>query len=702
MCGITGAVWWDAAKAVDVATLHRMRERLVYRGPDDAGEFFSPFPLMTDGTTAAPPPGGVALGHRRLAIIDRDGGRQPLSNEDGSVWVVFNGEIYNHHTLRRELTEHGHRLTTRCDTEVLVHLYEEYGVRFPERLHGMFALAIVDLRRGRVVLARDRLGEKPLVYCAESGRIVFASEMKSLFEVPGIPLEISPEAVDLFLTYQYVPHPATIYAGIRKLAPGEVLVLERPTDDSNLAVSGYTTRTFRYWNPDFTAEIHGRRESDWIERIRTTVTDAVRERLESDVPLGTFLSGGVDSTIIAGLVRQLAGMRVRTFSIGFPEPEYDETRYAREVAEFLDTDHTELRVEPDAVAVLPRLVDHYDEPFADSSAVPTWYVSEITRRHVTVALTGDGGDELFGGYQRYRAAQLGGWFDALPGPLRRMVAWGCAAAQHLPIDRTRRSRARQMLRFFEMLPMSPLRRYLQWIAIFHENQRHSLYRTEFRESIHLSQSVIGNPYSDRRAQYFLESAAEWTGWMPEGMKENGDGSGAGRFQRDIVSTVSLADIGSYLPCDILTKVDIASMAHSLETRPPLLDHRVVELAASIPASLKIRHGRGKYILRKAFAELLPESVQRRPKMGFGVPLGHWFRGPLRAMLESVLLSPEALDRPFFQPDAVRKLVAEHVSGRFDHAYRLWSLLIFEMWQRQHAGMASRWSVTCAAAEQSLL
>ena len=649
MCGIAGAFWWYADQAIDRAVLRRMRHSLVHRGPDDSGEWLATF---------ASPSCGAAIAHQRLSILDLAGGHQPLTNEDGTIYVVFNGEIYNHRELRAVLESKGHRFRTRSDTEVLVHLYEEYGERFAEQLNGMFALAIVDRRRERLILVRDRLGEKPLVYREDSGRLAFASEMKSLREIPGTSPELNVEAVDLFLTYQYIPHPITIDPHIRKLSPGETLVLERGADGT------FRTRFFRYWEPDFSAEITDRSESDWIDRIRETVSDAVRRRLESDVPLGTFLSGGVDSTVIAGLVRKISGERIRTFSIGFPESAYDETRYAREVAEFLDTDHTELRVTPDAMAILSQLVYHYDEPFADSSAIPTWYVSEITRKHVTVALTGDGGDELFGGYRRYRAAQLGGVFDRLPCGLRKMVNLGCMAAQWLPVDRSRRSRGRQALRFLEMLGLPPMERYLQWIAIFHENQRRQLYRPEFYERIISTQHFGGRDVTAYNPVVLLESAVARAG------------------DRDAVARVSVADIQTYLPCDILTKVDLASMAHALETRPPLLDYRVVELAAAIPSRLKIRHGRGKYIFRKAFAEFLPESVQRRAKMGFGVPLEHWFRGPLRPLLQNVLLASRTLERPFFRPEFVRQLVAEHLDGRFDHAYRLWALLVFELWYRR--------------------
>ncbi len=697
MCGIAGAIWWNATQAIDVTVLQRMSRAIAHRGPDDHGIFCqslttssSDANISTDSASR-----GVALAHQRLSILDLAGGHQPIANENETVWIVFNGEIYNYRELRRELESRGHRFRTQCDTEVIVHLYEEYGDDFPKRLNGMFAIALLDLRRRstgqtRFLLVRDRVGEKPLVYCQQEGRLAFASEIKALLEIPGLSHTLDPEAVDLFLTYQYVPHPATIYREIRKLSPGEMLLCELTSD-------GAASQTLRrYWNPDWTHEILSRRETDWIDELRETLSDAVRIRLESDVPLGTFLSGGVDSTIIAGLVQRIAGTQIRTFSIGFPESAYDETVYAREAAAFLGTNHTELQVRPDVLSILPKLTYHYDEPFADSSAIPTWSVSEITRREVTVALTGDGGDELFGGYRRYRAAQLGGYFDRLPRCLRSMASLAFRVAQRLPIDRSSRNLGRQALRFLEMLHLPPLERYLQWIAIFHAQQRRELYRPEFYERILQTPSRIANPYADHRALWFLEQAvARTTDQRNDGnghdesgddgetqtdiKKQNGERSIHGR---DVVSTVSIADMQTYLPCDILTKVDTASMAHALETRPPLLDHRLVELAASMPVSLKLRHGCGKYIFRKAFGEFLPESIQRRAKQGFGVPLELWFRGPLRPLLESTLLSERTLERPFFRPDTVRRLVAEHLDGRFDHAYRLWALLVFEQWYRR--------------------
>jgi asparagine synthase (glutamine-hydrolysing) len=635
MCGITGAVWTDPQKALERDTLQRMIDVLRHRGPDDEGTYVAELRLRP-GREAVP---GVALGHRRLAIIDLAGGHQPLSNEDGSVWVVFNGEIYNFSQLQRRLEGGGHRFRTRCDTETIVHLYEDHGPGFLEHLVGMFALAVWDARRGQLLLARDRLGQKPLVYRHQPGRLLFASQLKSLLEVPGAPREVDPQAVDQYLTYQYVPHPRTIFRGIAKLPPGHYALYR-----------GDRLEVRPYWQLDFGAE-EDRPAEDYARELRSRLTASVELRLQSDVPLGAFLSGGIDSTIVVGLMRQLAGEPVRTFSIGFPVPEYDETRYARIAAEAFQTVHEEFRVEPDAVEILPQLVWHYDEPFGDSSAVPTWYVSRLTRQHVTVALTGDGGDELFAGYPRYRAVWLAGWFERLPAVVRRIVAgryW-----QKLPASPRQKSLRRRWKRFVEVIGQSPARRYLGWIAIFNEARRGELYTDDFISTL---------PEADPLE--FLAAALAQSG------------------RRDPITATSLADLVTYLPCDLMTKVDVASMAHGLECRQPFLDHRVVELAARMPVRWKFRRGRGKRILLQTFADLLPRASRRRPKMGFGVPLDHWFRHELRDFARDVLLDPCSLARGYFRAPAVSRLLDDHQSGRFDHNIRLWALLVLELWHRE--------------------
>jgi len=635
MCGITGAVWSEAAKAVGEDTLRRMVDVLRHRGPDEDGTYTSELKVR-QGSGTAP---GVALGFRRLAIIDVAGGHQPLGNEDGSVWVVFNGEIYNYRDLRRRLEGTGHRFRTNSDTETIVHLYEDEGAEMLSHLNGMFALAVWDARKRQLLLARDRLGQKPLVYRLEPGRLLFASELKSLLEVPDLPRRIDPQAVDAYLTYQYVPHPGTIFQGISKLPPAHYAVYR----DGRLEVRSY-------WEPDFRLE-EDRPPGQYAGQLRELLSSSVRLRLQSEVPLGAFLSGGIDSTIIVGLMQRLSRQPVRTFSIGFPVREYDETRYAAIAAAEFGTIHEEFRVEPDAVDVLPKLVWHYDEPFADSSAIPTWYVSQLTRQHVTVALSGDGGDELFAGYPRYRAVWLAGLLDGLPRGGRRVLAGGYW--QRMPASPRQKSLRRRWKRFVEVLGHPPQRRYLEWIAIFNETRRAELYSDGFLASL---------PDADP-LEFLTRAFARSPG-------------------RDAVTSTSLTDLVTYLPCDLMTKVDIASMAHGLECRQPFLDHRVVELALQMPIGEKFRCGAGKRILREAFADLLPAEVRRRRKMGFGVPLDHWFRGPLAGFAQEVLSDRRTVDRGFFRPEATARLLEDHVSGRFDHSYRLWALLVLELWQRR--------------------
>ncbi len=640
MCGITGAIWTAPQLAIDRPLLRRMADVLRHRGPDDDGYYASDCRLD-------PPYGdvpGVALGFRRLSIIDVAGGHQPMANEDQTVWIVFNGEVYNFPELRHRLEGAGHTFATRSDTETIVHLYEDEGPDCFRHLNGMFAVAIWDARRRQLVLGRDRLGKKPLVYRHEPGRLAFASELKSLLEIPGTPRDIDPTALDEYLTYQYVPHPRTIFRSIRKLPPGHFAVYRE---------DGLQVRP--YWQPDFNVELR-LSEAEAIERLRETLESSVAMRLQSEVPLGAFLSGGVDSSLIVAIAQRKSNRPLKTFSIGFPIREYDETGYARRVAEHLGTEHHEFQVTPDGVGVLPQLIWHYDEPFADSSAIPTWYVSQLTRQHVTVALSGDGGDELFAGYPRYKAVAMAAALDRC-WPLRRV--FGAEMWQRLPSSARQKSTVRRFKRFCEVLRTPPHRRYLDWVGIFNEANRAALYRDDFLAAL---------PDSDPAG--FLQAALVRSS------------------ARDPVTAFSLADLVTYLPCDLMTKVDIASMAHSLECRQPFLDVRVVELAASFPVAWKYRRGQGKRILRRAFGELLPTEIWTRRKMGFGVPLDHWFRDELRPLTHDVLLSASARSGEYFQPAVVRRMVEDHEQGRSNHCYRLWTLLVLELWLQRWGGQAA--------------
>ncbi len=631
MCGICGIVGLNGAAGFGGPDIARMCEALAHRGPDDSGFHLSDF----KGESG---PGRVGLGHRRLSIIDLAKGHQPLSNEDGTVWIVFNGEIYNFQELRPALVAQGHRFRTDSDTEVIVHLYEQKGAECLQELRGMFAFAIWDSSARSLLLARDRIGQKPMCYRIEKKRILFGSEIKSILAAGGVPRELSIEALHHYLTYQYVPHPLTMFRGITKLPPGHYLTWK----DGRAEVR-------EYWRP--TCRPEPLKEAECVTRVRELLTESVRLRLISDVPLGAFLSGGLDSSIVVGLMAKLSNAPVKTFSIGFAEKRYDELDYARAVARHFKTEHQEFVVRPNAVEIIPKLVWHYDEPFADSSAIPTYYVSQITRRHVTVALTGDAGDEGFAGYPRYLAVKLGLWFDRLPGFLRRALAgkyW-----QRLPVSVEQKTQRRRLRRLFEALNLPPKERYVRWCAIFDDGRKAALYSPDLRAAL--------APVAS--AKIFEEEYAKAPG-------------------ADFLAATMFVDFMRYLPDDLLFKVDIASMAHGLECRAPFLDHKLVEFIGRIPTDLKLRGFTTKYLLRRAFGEMLPPEILRRPKMGFGVPISDWFRGELQGYLRETLLDPATLRRGYFAPEYVRQLVEDHVAARADHGYRLWALLMFELWHRR--------------------
>jgi len=639
MCGICGAVWTDPRRALASAHLTAMMDRIVHRGPDDSGSYRD---------------NHAALGFRRLAIVDLEGGHQPLSNEDGTVWTVFNGEIYNFPALRHRLEARGHTLRSKGDTEVLVHLYEDEGTGMFALLRGMFALAIWDAPRRTLILGRDRLGQKPLIYRHDGSRLAFASEIKALLALPeqDVPRRVDALAVDEYLTYGYVPQPRTILEGVNKLPPAHHAVWHEGT-----------LRIERYWSPDWNLERRRPIEDD-INELRATLADAVREQMIADVPLGAFLSGGIDSTIIVGLMQQAASRPVKTFAIGFPDPAYDETRYAELAARHLGTEHQTFMVEPKAWETLPLLAWQFDEPFADSSALPTWHVARETRQAVTVALTGDAGDELFGGYDRYRALALTELFHRLPAAPRRWI--GGTMTRVLPRSTRSRTRLRGVERIFERINESAAERYLGWMTTFDEAGRLTLYSDAQLDLLAAATSLQPEQATTDPASLLAQAWAQ-----------------AGR--RDKVTQAMVGDLLTYLPGDLLAKVDLASMAHGLECRGPFLDHRVVELAAAMPLDRKLRFrpGRSKVVLKEAFADLLPKSIRSRRKMGFGVPIGRWFQDDLKHELRAILLDRSCLDRGLFRPASVRTLVADHIEGRREHGHRLWALVMLELWFRNH-------------------
>ena len=595
-----------------------MRAALVHRGPDE-------------GSTDVA--GRCALGHQRLRVLDLETGQQPVANEKGEVVAVFNGELYNFAELRSELRANGHEVRGTGDTPVIPHLYEEDGPAFVRRLGGMFALARWDATRERLVLARDRLGKKPLVWTQlGDGTFAFASELKAFHAMPGFQAEPDVPALDAYLALQYVPGARTGIQGVQRLEPGSLLIVE-----------GGSITTERYWQPAAGEETAS--DDEWIERVRDAVTGAVRKRLVSDVPLGALLSGGLDSAIVVAQMAQLSTEPVRTFTVGFSEERYDERKFARAVADRYGTRHEEIVLEPDAAATLPRLAAAFDEPLGDEAALPLFLICEAARREVTVGLVGDGGDESFAGYERYAAMGLAGY---VPAPA---AALGARLLRALPVGRSeRRSTAFRAARFLDAATVPPLERYGHLMEVLTLDERRELWSDDARAEIGTLLSpgfLLGGP-------------------VPHGIEG---------LQR--------LDLETYLPGDLLPKSDIASMAHSLELRSPLLDHRVVELGLALPDHLKRRGRQGKVALRRAFADDLPASVSQRGKSGFGVPLAAWFRGELRPLARELLLGEPARSRGWFRTAAVERLLDDHATGRADNGHRLWTLVMLELWQRAH-------------------
>ena len=623
MCGITGRVNFRSGSPVSSDLIKGMCDLLAHRGPDGEG-------VYTDRW--------IGLGHRRLAIIDLSpAAAQPMASADGIVWITFNGEIYNFQELRRELSQKGHTFRTQSDTEVILAAYREFGVECLGRFRGMFAFAIWDARERMLFLARDRLGKKPLHYWLDDAGIAFASEPKAFLADPGFQPRVNLEAIWHYLTYQYVPHPWSAFQGVQKLPPAHFLLVR----DGEVSLH-------RYWKLRYGTKRH-LSEEDACAELLGRLRDAVRLRLISDVPLGAFLSGGIDSSVVVALMAQLTDAPVKTFSIGFEEEEYNELSYARLVAQRYGTDHHEFVVRPEAVAILPKLVWHYDEPYADSSAIPTYYLAQLTRRYVTVALNGDAGDENFAGYDRYLANVLASRVEWVPRQVRQGLQRLVHAIPARSRSRTWLSRGR---RFLEAAVEPADRRYLRWVCHFHPSFKAELCTEDF-------QRAVGEADS---AELLLSAFRASDG-------------------PDLIDATLDVDVNTYLPDDLLVKVDIATMAHGLEGRSPLLDHQVMEYSASLPSHMKLRSRVKKYIFKRAVRDLIPHEIINRPKMGFGVPLDHWFRRDLRDMAYDILLSTRALGRGYFRPAVVRRLLDEHARGLRTWHYQLWNLLMLELWHR---------------------
>ncbi len=620
MCGIAGKARADGGP-VAAETVERMCAAQEHRGPDQRG-------LHLDD--------GIGLGIQRLRIIDLDTGDQPVSNEDGSVTVVLNGEIYNYAELRRELAARGHRLATKGDTEVIAHLYEEHGAECVSRLHGMFAFALWDSNRRRLLVARDRVGKKPLYYSLRADGLSFASELRALLQDPAVPREIDPAAIDAYLAYGYIPAPGSIFHDVAKLPPAHRLVYE-----------GGAVTIERYWRLDYATKRTVADVGELHEEIRDSLRRAVSRRLAADVPVGAFLSGGIDSSAVVAAMAEQSPQPVKTFSIGFADSDYDELPRARLVAERFSTDHHELVVEPNAVELLPKLVLHYGEPFGDHSALPCFYLAELAREHVTVALNGDGGDESFAGYQRYSSNLLAARLEGLPAWLRRSIAAAGSLAGAPSDPRALRSRAR---RFAGRLDGDRQSRYLDQVSVFGRAEREALYAPELAAQI--------KPAGAEEALL-----APWR-------QASGD---------ELLDQLLEIDASVYLPGDLLAKIDVATMAFSLEARSPLLDHELMELAASLPPEQKAKGGRRKIALRGALRGWLPDAVLDGPKQGFELPVARWLRGDLGPFAREVLLDPASAGRGWLRPAALETLLDQHRDGEADHGRKLWALLALELW-----------------------
>ena len=628
MCGITGIFDTRERRSVDTATLVRMNESQHHRGPDEVGVHVEP---------------GLGLGHRRLSIIDLATGQQPLFNEDGSVCIVYNGEVYNYRELITELTALGYRFRTRSDTEAIVHAWEAWGEKCVDKLRGMFAFALWDRNRETLFLARDRLGVKPLYYgLLPSGELLFGSELKSLLAHGALSREIDPMAIEDYFALGYVAEPRTIFSGARKLPPGHTLTIRRGQP---------LPKPRRYWTIRFSCD-RVITVDEACEELRARLAESVRLRMISEVPLGAFLSGGVDSSAVVATMAGLSGLPVNTCSISFSDPAFDESRYALTVAERYRTRHHTDRVESDDSELIDALARLYDEPFADSSSIPTYRVCQLARRHVTVALSGDGGDESFGGYRRYRLHLAEERLRAtMPLSLRRPVFRLLGRAYPKLDWAPRMFRAKTTL---ESLARTSVDAYLNSVSFLREPLRRELYSAPFMAEL-----------GGYRAREVFERHARDAG------------------TDDPLGLIQYLDLQTYLVGDINTKVDRASMAHSLEVREPLMDHPLVEWLASLPSDLKIRGGESKYLLKKSMETQLPHDLLYRPKMGFAVPLARWFRGPLRGRVGRALLEGSTLaESGYFNRGTLKRLVDEHMSGARDHSTPIWAVLMFESFLRQ--------------------
>lgn len=623
MCGIVGIL--NKRAGVERGILEKMNAAIAHRGPDEDGFFVKE---------------NVGLAMRRLSIIDLATGSQPISSSDSSMTIVFNGEIYNYKELKKGLEDEGVVFKTNSDTETILHLYAKHGKDCLQHLRGMFALAIWDDVRKELFLARDRVGKKPLLYSHQkNGDLIFGSEFMAVLQHPAISRDVDQKAIDSFMSYLAVPAPMTAFAAIRKLEPGHWLTWRKGEIE-----------TRRYWLPDFSKKIKISPEEAEDETVRI-LKEATTLRMISEVPLGAFLSGGVDSSTIVALMAQSSAKPVKTFSIGFEEEDFSELKYAKRVAAHIGAEYNEFIVKPEALDVLPKLVEHYGEPYADSSAIPTYYVSRETRRHVTVALNGDGGDESFAGYERHAAMRFAEFYRRIPRAARKLGFE--APLRFLTADGTKKSHLGDVKRFADAAALPRIERYIRWTTTFQPKQKAEIYSKHFMQG-------VGD----------FDSSREIARWVE---RSNGDG---------VLDTVLLTDLMTYLPTDLLVKVDIASMANSLEARSPFLDHKVIEFAASLPENIKMKRYKNKYLLKRVAAKLVPKDVIYRRKKGFGVPIGKWIRGDMQEFVRATLLGECFKKRKLFNVGVVARYLDEHTSGTRDRTFQIWSLLMLELWYQK--------------------
>jgi asparagine synthase (glutamine-hydrolysing) len=635
MCGIYGVMNFKEREAPLAPLLACMGSVIEHRGPDDSGTYVGR---------------GIGLGMRRLSIIDVAGGHQPISNEDETVWLVLNGEIYNFEELRVVLEKKGHRFRTHSDTEVIVHLYEEEGPAFLKRLRGMFGLALWDVKRELLILGRDRIGEKPLYVRREPHRLLFASELKSILQVEDVPRRLNQEALQEYLALGYVPAPLTMLQGIEKILPGHCLVIEKDRIQEH-----------EYWDVPY-GPVENHSEREWIERIRDKLLETVKMQLVSDVPLGAFLSGGIDSSTIVAAMARLTGQPVKTYSIGYggDQSYYNELPYAKIVAQAFGTDHHEIVVHPEVSELLPKMMWHLDEPIADSACLTTYLVSRLARESVTVILSGVGGDELFGGYRRYLGDSLHRWYRLLPGPIRH--SWLPALLRQVPQDRGSawKDYARYAAAFTKTAQEDPATRYMSYVTLFSPQAQADLLTEEARRSLN------GNEAAAAALRTYF----------------------ARRTEDDSLNRIIYTDLKTSLPDDLLALTDRMSMAASVECRAPLVDYELVELASRMPSSLKVRGLTLKYLLKKAVAPWLPREVIERKKRGFGAPVGGWLRQDLKPLIHELLSETQVQRRGLFHWPAIQQLLTAHQEQRNDHTDRIFALIALETWCRVYLDGAS--------------